>query len=298
MKKKIGIVVLAGGLNTRTSVRWPDIPKALIPINNQPNLFILLSSILNLKDTYKLIVTVIIPSGFKDKCQNECLRWIPEDAHNIVFIEQKHPRGTANALGELYAARRIGHNDAYLIVIQCNFPFLSTENIQHLIENHIGSDLPVSILCGKILSTVNINNGSFTRCVIKNGRAVCLIEPHENDDVNEEISNTFFLGTMIGSYDFFQTSLKNMDMDQFTEEFRIINFIDSAKNVEAKIVYIYPIYGSIDTICIDTPEDVQYAEHMFTQKRHASFLHHCYFLWKQYSNLDERLKKCEISLQK
>jgi len=296
MKKKIGILILAAGMNTRMSIQWPDTPKALLPINNQPNLFILLESIFDMESTYNLIITIIVSEGMLKIFENELQRWFPHTATKICILEQIDARGSGKAVEQLFLSRRHGHHDAYLVVLQCNFPFIASESIKNIIDSHIDTHSQVTILGGKTQSVVTTDTNKYTRCVIKNNMVVQLVEPQDADEYKEVLSNSFFMGVMIAKYGFFRNCVKHMVADPFTEEFRVIDFINNSRDIPTKIVYIYPMYGSIETVSLEMPDDLPYAEHLYTQKKHASFLHQCYFLWKQYANLDERLKKCEEKL--
>ncbi len=117
------IIILAAGKGTRMN---SDLPKVLIPLNGKPMITHLLDSVVRLGDDFSVTIVVspdninIIKETLKD--------------YNLKYAVQKQQLGTGHAV--LSAKEEVDLNVDKIIVLYGDHPFIKTESIKKLNDNH------------------------------------------------------------------------------------------------------------------------------------------------------------------
>lgn len=207
-------LILAAGVGKRLKPLTNTTPKALLPINNRPMLYYIISKYLqaNIKD-----IGIVIRKDHKKKFK----QFIKGYNANINFAFQNSPNGTADAL---LKSKKFIKKDTF-ILSWCDF--VSDYNLEKIIQTHQDSPSKATLLINKEKSN---NSGQ----VLFNDYITKIVEkpPHK-------ISSWVSAGVMIFEPEIFQAieKCKSISNNIKSNEFHIAEVIQYWINLGKSINY-------------------------------------------------------------
>ena len=215
----IDIVVLAAGKGTRMHI---ECPKCLVRINGKEMIKYLLEELEKVKKDYDSKVHIVI--GYK---KDELVKTLGEKYH---YIYQEKQLGTGHAL--LCALEELDNNDNNIINIYGDMPFVSSDIIKSLIEEHNKNNNDITLV-----TNIIANPSGYGR-IINHKDTFKIVEEKELTEDEKKIKEVNS-GIFIGKRNVVLRLLGKIDDDNKDHEFYLTSIFKMNSNDYkiGKVVY-------------------------------------------------------------
>ena len=159
------VIILAAGKGTRMN---SDLPKVLHDLNNKP----LLKHVIDTANTLKPKDIIVVVGYKKDLVINKF------KTENIVFVEQKTQKGTADAIK--YCLHKIKQFNGNILILSGDVPMIKSETLLKLIHTHNSNKSLGSLISAKLEDPTGYGR------IIKNNKQQLIKIVEHKDATNQE----------------------------------------------------------------------------------------------------------------
>jgi UDP-N-acetylglucosamine diphosphorylase/glucosamine-1-phosphate N-acetyltransferase len=240
-------LILAAGKGTRMK---SDLPKPIVPIKGKPIVQHLIDSFreAGVKD-----IALIV--GYKSDEVKKAL------GGNLTYIEQKEQRGTGHAV--MQAATKIDWKRKDIFVFVGDSPLITSDTIRELLAYHHLTDADCTFLTADFkmrlpyARVIKDREGNLIRCVEEKNAS-----PQELE-VTELLSSHF-----VFKADKLFKHLEEIAPDPDNGEYYLTDILDIFLKKGYKVETLH-IDHYEELVGLNTPEDVEWAEKLFKQRKHG-----------------------------
>ncbi len=236
------IVILAAGKGTRMGA---DVPKVLLPLQDQPVISHLLKEIQDIpQDTFPIIVV-----GFKQELVKEKL------GDKYIYVTQFDQKGTAHAV---LSAKDVVTAKNF-IVLYGDMPFTRKESITKLIDMHNSNDAKISMFIAQLPNFENQYEHflGFGRILRDSEGNVIKIQEYKDCSEQQKQISEVNVGIYMFNSNWLWDKLAQIKDDNAQNEFYLTDIVEMAINDNEKI-YSLPIAPE-EVYGINTPEHLEFA---------------------------------------
>ena len=159
------VIILAAGKGTRMN---SDLPKVLHDLNNKP----LLKHVIDTANTLKPKDIIVVVGYKKDLVINKF------KTENIVFVEQKTQKGTADAIK--YCLPKIKQFNGNILILSGDVPMIKSETLLKLIDTHNSNKSLGTLISAKLEDPTGYGR------IIKNNKQQLIKIVEQKDATNQE----------------------------------------------------------------------------------------------------------------
>jgi len=159
------VIILAAGKGTRMN---SDLPKVLHDLNNKP----LLKHVIDTANTLKPKDIIVVVGYKKDLVINKF------KTENIVFVEQKTQKGTADAIK--YCLSKIKQFNGNILILSGDVPMIKSETLLKLIDTHNSNKSLGTLISAKLEDPTGYGR------IIKNNKQQLIKIVEQKDATNQE----------------------------------------------------------------------------------------------------------------
>ncbi len=236
------IVILAAGKGTRMGA---DVPKVLLPLQDQPVIAHLLKEIQDVpQDTAPIIVV-----GFKQELVKETL------GDKFIYVTQFDQKGTAHAV---LSAKDVVTAENF-IVLYGDMPFTSKESISQLIDLHTSNAAKISMFTAVLPNFENQYEHFLTfGRILRDGEGkIVKIQEYKDCSDEQKLISEVNPGIYMFNSNWLWDKLAQIKDDNAQNEFYLTDIVEMAINDNEKI-YSLPIAAE-EVYGINTPEHLEFA---------------------------------------
>ncbi len=236
------IVILAAGKGTRMGA---DVPKVLLPLQDQPVIAHLLKEIESVPQETAPIIVV----GFKQELVKEAL------GDKYVYVTQFDQKGTAHAV--LSAKDSVTADN--FIVLYGDMPFTSKESIGKLIELHNSNDAKISMFTAVLPNFENQYEHflGFGRILRQTDGSIVKIQEFKDCSDEQKLISEVNPGIYMFNSDWIWDKLSLVGDDNAQNEFYLTDIVELAIK-DNEPIYSLPISAE-EVYGINTPEHLEFA---------------------------------------
>mgnify|MGYP001502166870 FL=1 len=231
------VIILATGKGTRMN---SELPKVLHDLNNKP----LLKHVIDTANTLKPKDIIVVVGYKKDLVINKF------KAENIVFVEQKTQKGTADAIK--YCLPKIKQFNGNILILSGDVPMIKSETLLKLINTHNSNESLGSLISAKLE-----NPAGYGRIIKNNKQQLIKIVEHKDATNQEKQIDEINSGIYIFDSATLNKTIPLIDNHNAQEEYYLtdmFNFI----NEEDTAIYQIENYNEISGI--NTAEQLEELE--------------------------------------
>tara|TARA_B100000579_G_scaffold76316_1_gene59057 strand:- start:13979 stop:14710 length:732 start_codon:yes stop_codon:yes gene_type:complete len=231
------VIILAAGKGTRMN---SELPKVLHDLNNKP----LLKHVIDTANTLKPKDIIVVVGYKKDLVINKF------KAENIVFVEQKTQKGTADAIK--YCLPKIKQFNGNILILSGDVPMIKSETLLKLINTHNSNESLGSLISAKLE-----NPAGYGRIIKNNKQQLIKIVEHKDATNQEKQIDEINSGIYIFDSATLNKTIPLIDNHNAQEEYYLtdmFNFI----NEEDTAIYQIENYNEISGI--NTAEQLEELE--------------------------------------
>lgn len=239
------IIVLAGGLGKRMG---GNVPKALVPLRGKPLISYLLQAIQNAAVCERPVIVVGKGADLLKKTLGE--------SYNYIFQEERLGTGHAVKICKPYLQKKSEH----ILVLYGDHPFVSSETIRSLDEEHRKSHAAMSLMTVTVpdFSGWHASFYSFGR-ILRDARGKIfgireLKDSNEREKEIREVNPSFFCFES----EWLWENIEKLNNNNAQKEYYLTDLLGMAIAQNRNIVSI-PIEPLL-ALGINTPEELGFAE--------------------------------------
>jgi bifunctional N-acetylglucosamine-1-phosphate-uridyltransferase/glucosamine-1-phosphate-acetyltransferase GlmU-like protein len=282
MNTKVNFILLAGGYGTQFRNHYPNIHSSLIPIHNNPCICILLETILslnNLVDTVYIICFQRYASSFHKEISR---RFYNE--YKIKLVEIEDTNGTAASL-QLFLNQTSLLNPN-LCILNSNIPLISKMILQDFIMDCYHSSIKLAV------SNLKKNVDEYEKVIHSENP---IIESHLNKNIDS--FEFIFLNMFFIKQNILQKYINFINSNLYSTKYEIYDIFQYISEYKKELFLIHSYIANKEFILLNSMEDKNYIEDIYSEKKNAIFISSCYELWKKFENLENRISFLENKIQ-